>query len=111
MNLPIAGGGYFRLLPYAWTRWGIRRVNEVERQPVVFYLHPWEVDPDQPRFDVGLATRIRHYTGLKSTTQRLRRLLKEFRFASVASVLNLDAAARRIRPAWSVSASPAAARD
>ena len=48
-NLPIAGGGYFRLLPYGWTRWGIRRVNETEGRPVIFYLHPWEIDPDQPR--------------------------------------------------------------
>ena len=63
-NLPIAGGGYFRLLPYAWTRWGIRRVNDDERQPVVFYCHPWEIDPDQPRLRVGRVTQIRHYTGL-----------------------------------------------
>jgi polysaccharide deacetylase family protein (PEP-CTERM system associated) len=88
-NLPIAGGGYFRLLPYAWTRWGIRRVNRVERQPIVFYLHPWEIDPDQPRLPVGAATRLRHYTGLGRTAERLTRLLEEFRFDSVASVLNL----------------------
>ena len=55
VNLPIAGGGYFRLLPYAWTRWGIDRANRVERQPVVFYVHPWETDPDQPRFRVECA--------------------------------------------------------
>jgi polysaccharide deacetylase family protein (PEP-CTERM system associated) len=89
LNLPIAGGGYFRLLPYAWTRWGIRRVNRTERQPVVFYLHPWEVDPDQPRFQVGPTTRLRHYTGLGRTAERLTRMLEEFRFDSVASVLNL----------------------
>ena len=90
VNLPIAGGGYFRLLPYAWTRWGIRRVNDVEGQPVVFYVHPWEVDPDQPRFDVGPMTRVRHYGGLNSTLPRLKRLLKDFRFDSVATVLNLE---------------------
>ncbi len=89
LNLPIAGGGYFRLLPYAWTRWGIRRVNEAERQPVVFYLHPWEIDPDQPRFDVGRTTRLRHYTGLGRTADRLAQLMRDFRFGSVASMLKL----------------------
>lgn len=106
VNLPIAGGGYFRLLPYAWTRWGIRRVNRLERQPVVFYVHPWEVDPDQRRFDVGPMTRVRHYGGLNSTLQRLKRLLKDFRFDSVATVLNLeplvqssaDATSQDVRP-------------
>src|SRR5262249_6331397 len=53
MNLPVAGGGYFRLLPYAWTRWGIARLNDRERRPAVFYLHPWEVDPDQPRLQAS----------------------------------------------------------
>jgi polysaccharide deacetylase family protein (PEP-CTERM system associated) len=87
VNVPIAGGGYFRLLPYQWTRWGIHRVNTYERQPVVFYLHPWEVDPDQPRFEVPAATRVRHYTGLKSNMHRLQRLMEQFRFESVSSVL------------------------
>ena len=89
VNLPIAGGGYFRLLPYAWTRWGIGRVNRVEGQPVVFYVHPWEIDPEQPRFDVGAATRIRHYTGLRSTMPRLERLLNDFAFDSIAGLLKL----------------------
>ena len=89
VNLPIAGGGYFRLLPYAWTRWGIRRVNRVEREPVIFYLHPWEIDPGQPRLAVGRGTRMRHYGGLGRTTDRLRRLLRDFRFDSVESALHL----------------------
>ena len=89
LNLPVAGGGYFRLFPYAWTRWGIRRVNRIERKPVVFYLHPWEIDPNQPRLRVGLANRLRHYTGLGRTSQRLVRLLSEFRFDSVASALDV----------------------
>ncbi len=87
VNLPVAGGGYFRLLPYQWTRRGIAHVNRSEQKPVVFYLHPWEVDPEQPRFAASAATRVRHYTGLKYTEQRLARLLQEFRFDSVASVL------------------------
>jgi polysaccharide deacetylase family protein (PEP-CTERM system associated) len=89
VNVPIAGGGYFRLLPYAWTRWGIRRVNRVEQRPVVFYLHPWEIDPDQPRLRVGTATRLRHYTGLGRTVERLERLSRDFRFDSVAAILKL----------------------
>ncbi len=89
VNLPIAGGGYFRLLPYAWAKWGIRRVNRLERQPVIFYFHPWEVDPDQPRLPVGAATRIRHYSGLASTAGRLRRLVRDFPFDSVATVMSV----------------------
>jgi len=89
INLPIAGGGYFRLLPYAWTRWGIGRVNAVEQAPVVFYLHPWEIDPRQPRIEVGRTTRWRHYGGLERTAPRLERLLRDFRFDTVASVLNV----------------------
>ena len=88
-NLPIAAGGYFRLLPYGWTRWGIRRVNMRENRPAVFYLHPWEVDPDQPRIAVGRLTTMRHYTGLGRTADRLTRLVRDFRFDTVRSVLGL----------------------
>jgi polysaccharide deacetylase family protein (PEP-CTERM system associated) len=90
VNLPIAGGGYFRLLPYRFTRWGINRVNIVERAPAVFYMHPWEFDPHQPRMKVSRTTRLRHYGGLDRTTPRLRRLLRDFRFDTVASVLNVE---------------------
>jgi polysaccharide deacetylase family protein (PEP-CTERM system associated) len=89
VNLPIAGGGYFRQFPYAWTRWGIGHVNRIEREPVVFYTHPWEVDPDQPRLQVGGVTRVRHYRGLEHTSGRLTRLLRDFRFDSIASVMDL----------------------
>ena len=87
VNLPVAGGGYFRLLPYAWTRWGIRRINRRERRPAVFYLHPWEVDPWQPRLPVGRLTRYRHYHNLRKTAPRLERLLDEFSFAPLRDVL------------------------
>ena len=87
INLPIAGGGYFRLLPYGWTRWGIRHVNQVENEAVVFYLHPWELDPEQPRISAALTTRVRHYGGLRRTVPRLRRLLQDFQFDSLATVL------------------------
>jgi polysaccharide deacetylase family protein (PEP-CTERM system associated) len=86
-NLPIAGGGYFRLLPYAWTSWGVGRVNRSERKPVIFYLHPWEIDPDQPRLPVGGLSKVRHYTNLAETMPRLKRLIQQFRFAPVRQVL------------------------
>lgn len=86
-NLPVAGGGYFRLLPFAWTRWGIGRVNRREGRPVIFYLHPWEIDPAQPRLPVGARSRLRHYTNLGRTEARLRRLCGEFSFGRVADVV------------------------
>jgi len=93
VNFPVAGGGYFRLLPYAVTQWGIRRVNTSDRAPAMFYLHPWEIDPHQPRFEVGTATRLRHYSGLNRTATRLTRLLRDFRFAQVATVLQIESEA------------------
>jgi polysaccharide deacetylase family protein (PEP-CTERM system associated) len=78
-NLPAGGGGYFRLLPYPASRWMLRRINSVDRRPAVFYFHPWELDPDQPR-PGGLTakTRFRHYTNQRSMDSRLRRLFKDF---------------------------------
>ena len=87
INLPVAGGGYFRILPYAWTRWGIRRINRQEGRPAIFYLHPWEIDPSQPRVKAGPLSRFRHYRNLHKTEPRLRRLLREFRFSTVGRVL------------------------
>lgn len=78
-NYPCSGGGYFRLLPYPVSRWQMRRVNRVERRPCVFYCHPWEFDPAQPRRPgITLKTRVRHYTGLHRMAGRLRRLLRDF---------------------------------
>jgi polysaccharide deacetylase family protein (PEP-CTERM system associated) len=91
MNLPVAGGGYFRILPYAWTRWGIDRVNRLEQRPAVFYLHPWEIDPDQPRLNAGRVGQFRHYRNLSDTERRLRELLTDFQFDTVE---RLVAAAR-----------------
>jgi len=88
VNLPIAGGGYFRLLPYLWARRGLSWVNHHEGRAVVFYLHPWEVDPGQPRLTAPWLSRFRHYRNLHLTERRLRRLLTDFRFDTiVASVL------------------------
>jgi polysaccharide deacetylase family protein (PEP-CTERM system associated) len=102
-NLPIAGGGYFRLLPYAWTRWGISRLNRREKRPAIFYLHPWEIDPGQPRLHAGLLSRLRHYRNLDKTEGRLRQLLSDFRFASLKAVLS-DAASTSpsTSPAWAL---------
>ncbi|MCC7009139.1 MAG: DUF3473 domain-containing protein [Acidobacteria bacterium] len=87
VNVPVAGGGYFRLLPYWWTKWGIARVNRQEQRAVVFYLHPWELDPDQPRLPAGLLSRFRHYRNLEHAQARMRRLLGDFRFGPVATVI------------------------
>ena len=83
VNLPAAGGAYFRLLPYGLVAAALR---ETERRgvPGTFYVHPWEVDPDQPRVEVPWPTRLRHYGGLARMRGRLERLLKEFRFTSIA---------------------------
>jgi len=86
-NLPAGGGGYFRLLPYAVSRALIRRVNEVDRRPAIFYFHPWEIDPSQPRVPgTRLKTRFRHYINLRRTEPRLRRLLRDFRWRRVDEV-------------------------
>ena len=88
LNLPVGGGGYFRLLPYGWTRWGLRRINEQDRRGAIFYLHPWEIDPEQPRLPVGLLTRLRHYRNLGETESRLRQLLSDFRWVPLQTMLS-----------------------
>lgn len=78
-NWPAGGGGFFRLLPYAVSRWQIERVNREDGRPAIFYFHPWEVDPGQPRVrDASARTRFRHYVNLERTEGRLRRLLRDF---------------------------------
>ncbi len=86
-RLPCGGGGYFRLMPYPVTRWALRRINEGDRQPFIFYFHPWELDPTQPRpTGLDVKTRIRHFTNLHRTENRLLRLLGEFRWDRVDRV-------------------------
>ena len=86
-NLPAAGGGWFRLLPYPFSRWMLRRVNLQEQSPCMFYFHPWEVDHDQPR-PAGLSfkTRFRHYVNLKRMPGRLKKLLNDFEWDRVDRV-------------------------
>ncbi len=86
MRLPVAGGGYFRLYPYALTRYGLRAVNGAGR-PFIFYLHPWEIDPAQPRIRAGWRSRLRHYVGLNRCEERLESLLQDFELTTVESVL------------------------
>jgi polysaccharide deacetylase family protein (PEP-CTERM system associated) len=92
-NLPAGGGGYFRLAPYRVSRWAIGRVNRVDRRPAIFYFHPWEIDPSQPRVDgISARTRFRHYLNLDRTEARLRQLLRDFHWDRVDRVFDLDAA-------------------
>ncbi len=83
LRLPAAGGGYLRQLPLGLIKRGFDQAAD-RGQPGMFYIHPWEIDPDQPRLPVGWITRRRHYGGLKKTMSRLERLLSEFRFTSVS---------------------------
>lgn len=92
LNLPIGGGGYFRILPYAWIRWGFGHLNRVEGRPGVFYVHPWEIDPGQPRFHAPMLSRFRHYYRLASTERQLTRLLREFRFGPICDLVGAQAA-------------------
>ncbi len=78
-NLPSSGGGYFRLLPYALSRWMLRQVNCQDNSPAVFYFHPWEMDAGQPRVQgIGFKTRFRHYVNIGRMEQRLGHLLRDF---------------------------------
>lgn len=88
-NLPIAGGGYFRLLPYVVTRWGLTQINRREQQPFVFYLHPWEFDPQQPRMrGCSAKSRFRHYLNLGRTEARFQALLRDFNFTRMQSAFS-----------------------
>ncbi len=85
LNVPVGGGGYFRLLPWSWTRWALRKINDQLNTPFVFYIHPWEFDPDQPRLP-GSRWKWRHYVNLASTEPKFARLLDEFSFGTLSEV-------------------------
>lgn len=87
-RVPVAGGAYFRLLPYFVTRHGITAINATG-QPAVFYLHPWEIDPDHPRISLPRRVALTHYTNLRAMEGRLRRLLDDFRFAPMREVIDV----------------------
>ena len=86
-NFPIAGGGYLRLFPYAYTHWGIRSLNRREGQLAIVYLHSWELDPEQPRLPAGKLSRFRHYTNLHRMEERFVRLLQDFSFGTMSEFL------------------------
>lgn len=88
-RVPCSGGGYFRVFPYAATTFLMRQVNRAGR-PVIFYLHPWEFDPDQPRQNLSLLKSFRHYFNLDQTVRRLDQLLGEFEFAPIKEILSTN---------------------
>lgn len=88
VNLPISGGGYFRLYPYKMSARLLRQINTTQRRPFMFYVHPWEIDPEQPKMPFGsVKTKFRHYVNLRSTYDKLERLLDEFAFGRITDVL------------------------
>jgi polysaccharide deacetylase family protein (PEP-CTERM system associated) len=83
-NVPVSGGGYFRIFPYWFTKMGLSRINNREHHPFLFFIHPWEVDPEQPKMErASRLSKFRHYTNLDKTRGRFERLLNEFRFAPI----------------------------
>lgn len=86
-NVNCGGGGWFRLFPYAFSKWALARVNEVDGEAGIFYFHPWEIDPQQPRLEgIGVKTRFRHYLNLQRTYARLERLLADFRWGRMDEI-------------------------
>lgn len=86
-NLPSSGGGYFRLFPYALSRWMLRQVNQRDQQPAIFYFHPWEIDAAQPRVaGIDMRTRFRHYVNIPRMEQRLQRLLQDFQWGRMDEI-------------------------
>jgi|RhiMethySRZTD1v2_1073278.scaffolds.fasta_scaffold29682_3 polysaccharide deacetylase family protein (PEP-CTERM system associated) len=98
-NLPGPGGGYLRIFPLAYARWALRRIAARDGMPGTVYIHPWEVDPGQPRIAGPLRSRLRHYTNLARTQGRLEKLLEEFPFEPMGSVLAAYPPARTVRRA------------
>ena len=87
-RLAAGGGGFFRLLPYAFSRWAIRQVNEDEQRPAIIYFHPWEIDPDQPRVaNAPIKSKLRHYTKLDVMAKKLRRLPKDFQWERLDAIV------------------------
>src|SRR5258707_4228602 len=88
MRSPLGGGAYLRLLPYWYTRWGIQYLNAYENRPICVYVHPWEIDPDQPRLKGNMTARLRHTLGLSGLEKKLRNLLEDFEFCPLSVLLD-----------------------
>ena len=92
-RLAAGGGGFFRVLPYGFSRWAIRQVNTVDRRPAVFYFHPWEIDPDQPRVpNASMRSRVRHYTNLSVMGDKLKLLIRDFQWGRMDLLAHREAA-------------------
>ena len=92
-RVAAGGGGFFRVLPYAFSRWAIRQVNRREGKPAIFYFHPWEIDPDQPRVPhAPIKSRLRHYTNLDKMAPKLRGLVHEFAWGRMDMLAHREAA-------------------
>ena len=92
-RVAAGGGGFFRVLPYAFSRWAIRQVNQRDMRPAVFYFHPWEVDPDQPRVpDAPMRSKLRHYTNLDKMAGKLAGLVNEFAWGRMDELARREAA-------------------
>lgn len=91
-RLAAGGGGFFRLLPYGFSRWAIRQVNGRQKRPAIIYFHPWEIDPDQPRVaGAPLRSRLRHYSNLSVMADKLRRLTRDFAWTRVDAIIAREA--------------------
>jgi hypothetical protein len=91
INLPISGGGYFRLFPYSIIKKGLTRINRIEGMPFIFYLHPWELDDEQPRINnAGKLSRFRHYVNLGKTEGKFKKLLRDFNFLPIGEIIQLN---------------------
>ena len=85
-KVPISGGGYFRFFPYSFTKMALRRINKKENKPFMFYIHPWEFDPRQPKINgVGYLSKLRHYINLGKTAERFDKLLQDFQFMPIGN--------------------------
>ncbi|MGA1841309.1 MAG: XrtA system polysaccharide deacetylase [bacterium] len=90
-NFPVAGGGYFRLFPYQFIKWGFKKINIQEKKPFIFYIHPWEFDKDQPSIKgISFLSKFRHYINLNKTEGKIKKLLKDFNFSRAIDVLGIS---------------------
>ena len=87
-NIPIAGGAYLRFLPLSLVNWGIKRINNIEKKPAVLYLHPWEIDAEQPELKVGKITRFRHYSKLDKVENKIKKILSAFEFGTASDLIS-----------------------
>lgn len=105
-RLAAGGGGFFRVLPYAFSRWAIRQVNRDEGRPAIFYFHPWEIDPGQPRVSgAPIRSRLRHYTNLDKMAGKLRQLIADFAWGRIDVIAHREAARLEVEKASANTAS------